>query len=93
MSKKHKHGLTLEDVQTIIGRGVLDESFRQAFVQDPEEVVKRLGVSVEDDDNARELLSSIGKVLEGGSDIQAAMDDIRKAYEESSDGVIRPRCA
>ncbi|WP_170464862.1 hypothetical protein [Ruegeria arenilitoris] len=93
MTEKHKHGLTLEDVQTIIGRGVLDEAFRQAFVQDPETVVKRLGISVEDDGNARDLLKSIGEVLEGGSDVRSAMDKIRSAYEDSSDGVIRPRCA
>lgn len=93
MTDKHKHGLTLEDVQMIIGRGVLDESFRKEFIADPEDVVKRLGISVDEDGSAVDLLKAISAVFDGRADVQAAMSDIRKAYEESSDGVIRPRCA
>lgn len=93
MTDHHTRGLTLEDVQMIIGRGILDEAFRKEFINDPQEVVNRLGISLGDDDNAKKLLASIGSVFSGETDLRAAMEQIKKAYEDSSDGVIRPRCA
>lgn len=93
MTEHHTRGLTLEDVQTIIGRGILDESFRKEFIADPEDVVSRLGISLEKDGEARKLLAAIGNVFAGKSDLKAAMQEIKSAYEDTSDGVIRPRCA
>ena len=93
MTDHHTRGLTLEDVQTIIGRGVLDEAFRNAFIKNPEEVVDRLGITLDQDDHARKLLGAISSVFAGESDLKAAMQDIKAAYEQTSDGVLRPRCA
>lgn len=93
MSDHHTQGLTLEDVQQIIGRGILDEAFRKEFIDNPEGVVNRLGISLDQDGEARKLLAAIGNVFSGESDLKSAMQDIKKAYEDTSDGVIRPRCA
>ncbi|MGV6802918.1 MAG: hypothetical protein ACWA49_01840 [Ruegeria sp.] len=93
MTDHHTRGLTLEDVQTIIGRGILDEAFRKEFVNDPEEVVNRLGISLDQDGEAKKLLAAIGGVFAGETDLKSAMQDIKQAYEDTSDGVIRPRCA
>ncbi len=90
--------LSLEDVHMIVGRGILDKAFREAFGKDPEGALKRMGISLyhdgQPDHHARNLVKAIADVFgrSGELNVQDAINAIHEAYQKSSDGVIRPRC-
>lgn len=92
MADHHSRRLTLDDIHVIIGRGMLDEDFRTSFVDNYSDVVSNMGISIEDDARAVTLLEAIKGVFAGDYSMQDAMDEIKKVYNESSDGVVRPRC-
>lgn len=99
MESDHPHHrlLSLDDIQTIIGRAVVDPDFRKAFTANPEETVKRLGITLEHEGTyqaqAGDLLRLMAEALSNdSSSLQELIDQIRKAYEGATDGVIRPRC-
>ena len=89
--------LSLDDVHAIIGRSVVDHAFRDALIADPEGTLHRLGISLyhsgKRDEKAEALLGKItGALSSGGQDFSTAMNNIRSAYLDSTDGVIRPAC-
>jgi hypothetical protein len=97
---EHTHGtknLTLDDVQTIIGRAMVDESFRAEFTADPEATLKKLhiGLTAGADDKAAALVRSIAAALSEdntGVSLKDALKTLRESYIQSTDGIIRPRC-
>ncbi|WP_298972768.1 Os1348 family NHLP clan protein [uncultured Roseobacter sp.] len=99
---EHKHGskhLSLDDVQSIIGRAIMDRGFREAFVKDPDGTLKKMQISTTVDGVADEkaiaLIKAIAEALgEGnrGVSLEEALETLRKSYLDSADGVIRPRC-
>ncbi len=94
----HKHPLKLEDVQTILGRLMIDESFRSKFHSDLDGTLASLGLHAPDDpkkdSDAYDLMKKIQGILKdtGERKTEDIMKDLRTAYLASSDGVIRPRC-
>jgi hypothetical protein len=91
--------LTLDDVQTIIGRAMVDEAFRAAFTADAEGTLKKLGISLNtgsaDDAKSVALIQSIAEALKDGNadkSLQDTLQKLRDSYLDSSDGIIRPRC-
>ena len=89
--------LSLEDIQAIIGRSMVDHAFRDALVADPEGTLHRMGISLyhagKRDEKAQALVGQITDALSsGGQDLSTAMTSIRSAYLASTDGVIRPAC-
>lgn len=96
-SNKH---LTLDDVQMIIGRAMVDESFRAEFTSSPEATLKKLHISMktggEDDAKSVALINDIANALKeenAGASLGDALNSIRQCYLASADGVVRPRCA
>lgn len=94
----HKHPLKLEHVQTIIGRLMIDESFRDQFHKDLDGTLASLGIHAQDDtekdNDAYDLMKKIQGILKDTQErkTEDLMKDLRAAYLASSDGVIRPRC-
>ncbi|MGC3938557.1 hypothetical protein ACOTTU_12205 [Roseobacter sp. EG26] len=99
---EHTHGdkhLTLEDVQLIIGRAMVDESFRSEFTRAPKETLKKLHISAtvggKEDEKTMKLINALAEAFSdkcSGATLQEALENIRNSYLQSTDGVIRPRC-
>ena len=100
---EHTHGhrqLKLDDVQMIIGRAVVDEHFREQFTGDPVGTLKTLGISTtvggEPDEKAVTLVKTIAEALSEnnqGTNLGEVLQNLRKSYLNSADGIIRSRCA
>ena len=99
---EHTHGprqLSLDDVQKILGRAIMDRGFREALVKDPEGTLKKMQISITVDGVADEKAIALVKAIadslgEGnrGVSFEEALETLRKSYLDSTDGVIRPRC-
>ncbi|MEP1933566.1 MAG: Os1348 family NHLP clan protein [Paracoccaceae bacterium] len=96
----HNKHLSLGDVQTIIGRAMVDERFRGEFTRDPEGTLKKLGISTavegEVDEKAVNLIKSLAEALDEkntGASLSDALKKMRESYLDSGDGIIRPRCS
>jgi hypothetical protein len=100
---EHTHGhrqLKLDDVQMIIGRAVVDEHFREQFTGDPVGTLKTLGISMtvggERDEKALVLIKTIAEALSEknrSTNLGDLLENLRKSYLDSADGIIRSRCA
>lgn len=98
----HTHGnkhLTLDDVQTIIGRAMVDERFRAEFTSAPEATLQKLHISMDsnsaDNTKAVELITNLADALKdenSGTSMKDAIQKMRDCYLASSDGIVRPRC-
>lgn len=92
----HTHGskpLTLDDVQTIIGRAMVDEAFRAEFTSAPEATLEKLHIRL--DGSAVELITNLSSALKeenSGATVKDAVQSMRDSYLASSDGIVRPRC-
>ncbi|WP_341234981.1 hypothetical protein [uncultured Sulfitobacter sp.] len=99
---EHTHGnkhLTLDDIQMIIGRAMVDERFRSEFTSNPEATLEKLRISTKIGDTVDEksvaLINAIAEALREdntGGTLQDALKNIRDSYLESTDGIIRPHC-
>lgn len=82
--------LSLNQVQMLVGRAMVDDAFRKALVGDPLGTAATLGIHV--DSSAEQLLETIAGALTDDASIADAQQKIRDAYMNSTDGIIRPRC-
>ncbi|WP_341368201.1 Os1348 family NHLP clan protein [Yoonia sp. BS5-3] len=94
----NKH-LTLDEVQTIIGRAIVDESFRDELTNNPEKTLKKLGISTlvggDVDQKSVELIRAIAdafKETNTDTSLKEVLEKLRSSYLDSTDGIIRSRC-
>jgi len=83
----HLKTMTLQDVQLVLGRALMDPSFRANLIKSPGATLKALGYDASD----RKLVSFFGNL--DAASFKAAAAEVEKDYHRSAaDGISRPRC-
>jgi hypothetical protein len=82
----HLKTMALHDVQLVLGRALVDETFRKELIANPAATLKELGYHAD-----RKLAAFFGKLK--SSSFSSAAAAVRKDYHEgAADGISRPRC-
>lgn len=98
---QHLRAITLDDVQTIIGRAFIDKTFRKHLIKDPQAALETLGLNYNDTNrignakvSPKDMIDGIVAVLSDAStrSIDEIFKELRAKYEQGADGVIRPKC-
>jgi len=82
----HLKTMALSDVQLVLGRALMDKTFRDELAARPAATLKKLGYDADD-----KVVTFFGKLKQ--KDFKAAADVVAENYhEDAADGIIRPRC-